>query len=148
LVAIIVIAVIPAIGEEIVFRGMLQNELHTASKNAHVAIWVSAIIFSAIHMQFFGFFPRLLLGALFGYLYYWSGNLIIPILAHFINNGFSLVLVYLSTGEGLFGNPENTESAPLSTVLIFIIITVGLMYYFRNYFLKRNIDNGSMEESI
>lgn len=148
LIALVVIAVIPAIGEEIVFRGLLQNELHNASKNAHVAIWVSAFIFSAIHMQFFGFFPRLLLGALFGYMYYWSGNLIVPILAHFVNNGFSLTLVYIATGDSLFGNLENSESASLPAVLLFVIITAGLIYYFRNYFVKRNIDNGPMAEGV
>ncbi len=86
---VFVIALLPAIGEELVFRGMLQPELFRYSGNHHVAIWVSAIIFSAFHMQFFGFVPRVLLGALFGYLYVWSGNLLIPMIAHFVNNGFS-----------------------------------------------------------
>lgn len=148
IIAMIVIAIIPSIGEEIVFRGLLQNELHTASKNPHVAIWLSAFVFSAIHMQFFGFFPRLLLGALFGYMYYWSGNLIVPILGHFVNNGFSLTLVYLATGDGLFGNLENSESASLPAVLLFVIITAGLIYFFRDHFIKRNNNNGPLAEGI
>ena len=64
---LLVIALLPAIGEELVFRGILQRELWRGTLNIHVAIWVSAAIFSAIHMQFYGFVPRLLLGALFGY---------------------------------------------------------------------------------
>jgi membrane protease YdiL (CAAX protease family) len=63
---LVIIALLPAIGEELVFRGMLQPEFYRASGNHHVAIWVTAFIFSAFHMQFFGFVPRILLGALFG----------------------------------------------------------------------------------
>ncbi|ELR71438.1 abortive infection protein family [Fulvivirga imtechensis AK7] len=140
IVAFIVIAVLAPVGEELLFRGFLQNEFHRGSGNIHVAIWLSAILFSAIHIQFFGFVPRLLLGALFGYLYYWSGNLWIPILAHFVNNGFTLVMLYLHQKEVVTYDLENTEAVPLSTVLIFIIITAGLLYYFRYYFLNASTD--------
>lgn len=95
LVGLLVIAVIAAVGEEFVFRGLIQNELFRSSGNIHAAIWMSAILFSAFHLQFFGFLPRVLLGALFGYLYYWSGNLWIPIIGHFFNNGFLLTMFYL-----------------------------------------------------
>ena len=67
--AMLVIAVIPAIGEETLFRGVLQRNLTIWTKNPHVGIWLAAALFSAIHVQFLGFFPRMLLGALFGYLY-------------------------------------------------------------------------------
>ncbi len=93
-IAFVVIAVIPAFGEEIVFRGIIQNEFYRGTKNIHIAIWMSAIIFSAFHIQFFGFVPRMLLGALFGYLYYWSGNLYLAVLAHFLNNGASVIAMY------------------------------------------------------
>ena len=73
--AFVVIAILPAIGEEIIFRGMIQNDLMRATRNAHVSIWFAAFLFRAIHFQFYGFIPRMLLGALFGYLYFWSGNL-------------------------------------------------------------------------
>ncbi len=92
---LIVIALLPAIGEELVFRGMFQNEFFRGTGNIHLSIWVSAIIFSAIHFQFYGFVPRLLLGALFGYLYYWSGTLLIPMFAHFFNNAFGVIMIYL-----------------------------------------------------
>lgn len=147
LLAFVVIAVLAPVGEELLFRGFLQNELHTATKNIHVAIWISAILFSAIHIQFFGFIPRLLLGALFGYLYYWSGNLWVPILAHFVNNAFTIVVLYLYQQNIVDYDIENTESMPLATVVIFAIITAGLLYYFRNYFLSTS-DDERMAEGV
>ncbi len=91
---ILLIAVLPALGEELFFRGIIQKIL-SEHRNAHLAIWISAFIFSAIHIQFYGFFPRLLLGAFLGYLLFWSGNLWIPIIAHFINNAVAVVFYYL-----------------------------------------------------
>ncbi|MEO1653861.1 MAG: CPBP family intramembrane glutamic endopeptidase, partial [Bacteroidota bacterium] len=93
LIALLVMAILPGIGEELLFRGLIQRNFQ-AFLNPHVAIWLSAIIFSAIHLQFLGFIPRALLGALFGYLYYWSGNIWLAILAHFVNNAFTLLMVY------------------------------------------------------
>jgi membrane protease YdiL (CAAX protease family) len=127
----VVIAVFAAIGEELVFRGMLQPTLHKASGNIHVAIWVSAILFSSLHMQFFGFVPRIFLGALFGYLYFWSGNLLIPILAHFFNNGFSVVMIYLYRQELLGIDPEEADMAPWPVVVVSAALTTLLLYYFR-----------------
>ena len=75
LLCILVIAIIPAVGEEFLFRGVLQNILRLSTKNPHIAIWASALIFSIFHNQFYGLVPRMLLGAIFGYLYYWSGSL-------------------------------------------------------------------------
>ena len=91
-------ALIPAIGEELTFRGVVQGLL-TRGENkasAHVAIWASAVIFSAVHCQFYGFVPRMLLGALFGYALYWSGSLWVPILMHFTNNALAVVMYYVS----------------------------------------------------
>jgi uncharacterized protein len=134
LIGLIVIAVLPAIGEEFVFRGLFQNEFYRATKNVHVAIWVSAIIFSAIHMQFYGFIPRMLLGALFGYLYYWSGNLVIPMFAHFFNNAFGVIMIYLHNQKMTELNVEDNSAAPTHLVLLNIALTVGLLYYiWRHY---------------
>lgn len=88
------VGVIPAVGEELVFRGIIQRLLSRMTGNVHWGIWIAAILFSAMHGQFYGFFPRMLLGALFGYLFVWSGSLWLPILAHFINNGLAVVLSY------------------------------------------------------
>lgn len=131
---LVVIAVLPGIGEELVFRGLIQNELWRSSKNVHVAIWLSAFLFSAIHMQFFGFIPRLLLGALFGYLYYWSGNLLIPIVAHFFHNGFTLTMIYLYNQGSIGVNIDSEESAPLFLVAICGVVTFVLLYYFKKHY--------------
>lgn len=140
LVGLLVIAVLPAMGEELVFRGMLQNELYRASKNHHIAIWTSAILFSAFHMQFFGFVPRMLLGALFGYLYVWSGNLLMPIIAHFVNNGFSVLMLYLSKLKITDMDMESPEAAPLPAILIFTAIFGALLLYYKNFYQTRNIN--------
>jgi membrane protease YdiL (CAAX protease family) len=133
LIGVVVIAVLPAIGEELVFRGMLQPELFRATGNHHAAVWISAIIFSAFHMQFFGFVPRMLLGALFGYLYLWSGNLLLPMVAHFVNNGFSVLMMYLYQKGTVTVDMESPETAPWPVVLIFTAIFVTLLYYFKKY---------------
>jgi membrane protease YdiL (CAAX protease family) len=132
--AFLVVGVLAGICEEFLFRGIIQRELWRGSGNIHVAIWVSALIFSAIHMQFFGFVPRVLLGALFGYLYYWSGNLIVPIVAHLFNNGFSLVMIYLFQQKMINTDIEKPEAAPWSAVLVCALISVGLLYFFKKRF--------------
>ncbi len=134
IIGLLVIAVLPAIGEEVVFRGLFQNELMRASGNIHVAIWLSALIFSTIHFQFYGFIPRLLLGALFGYLYFWSGNLLIPIVAHFFNNAFGVVMIYLYQSKITDLNVEDNTAAPMLYVLMNLVITAGLLYYFRKHY--------------
>jgi len=91
---IILIALIPAIGEELTFRGALQN-IFRDWKGTAVAVWITAVIFSAIHMQFYGFVPRLLLGAFLGYILVWSGNLWLSVTAHFINNVIAVIFYYL-----------------------------------------------------
>lgn len=128
---LIVIAVIPGIGEELVFRGFLQNYFHRSSKNIHIAIWASAFLFSAMHMQFFGFVPRLLLGAFFGYLYYWSGNLTIPVIAHVFNNGFTLIMMYLHQQSITNIDIDSTESVPILYVATSSILVLILLIYFR-----------------
>jgi len=86
MVGLLVIAAIPAVSEELFFRGIVQTKLVAYFKNPHWAIWLGAVFFSAFHFQFEGFFPRIVLGAVLGYLYYWSINLWIPIILHFFNN--------------------------------------------------------------
>ena len=90
---IVLISMIPALGEELFFRGAMQG-LFTEWKNVRSAIWVGAIVFSAIHLQFYGFVPRMLLGAFFGYLVLWSGSIWPAILAHFVNNVMAVIFYY------------------------------------------------------
>ena len=139
IIAFIVIAILPAIGEELVFRGIIQKELFRGTKNIHVSIWIAAAIFSAIHMQFYGFVPRMLLGALFGYLYHWSGNLTLSMLAHFVNNGFTVIALYLHQQKLIDIDIESTESAPWQAVLFSAIFTAVLLYTFRKFYLQKNL---------
>ena len=90
-----VIAGVAAVAEEFFFRGLIQSQLRGSITNPHAAVWISALVFSFFHLQFYGFVPRLLLGALFGYLYLFSGNLWVAILAHFSNNAVVLSVTYL-----------------------------------------------------
>ncbi|PTB98033.1 hypothetical protein C9994_00310 [Marivirga lumbricoides] len=131
LVAMLVIGILPAIGEELIFRGLLQNKLLVVSKNAHLAIWVTAIIFGAFHMQFFGVVPRILLGALFGYIYYYSGNIWYPVIAHFINNGLAVFVMYIGPRYIEDWNPQEIDSSvPPTMSLVALLICGGLFYQF------------------
>ena len=98
---LVIIALIPAVGEELTFRGVLQQSL-TRKMNPHIAILLSAAIFSFIHFQFYGFLPRMFLGMLLGYMFYTTNSLWTSILMHFLNNGSAVVLYYLSY-KGLIG---------------------------------------------
>lgn len=89
-----------AIGEELLFRGCLQNILKKWLNNPHLAIWISAGVFSAIHLQFYGFFPRMLIGALCGYLYFWGKSIWLPILAHLTNNIFAIAIAFYLARSG------------------------------------------------
>ena len=138
LIGVLTIALIPGIFEEFFFRGVLQKNLFLISKNVHLAVWISAILFSAIHMQFYGFFPRLFMGVLFGYMFYWSGNIIYPMLAHTFNNFFSLTLFY-GAKQGLFGTDfdisVNTAPDIPKTVIIisFVIFFILIINFKRNF---------------
>lgn len=90
-----VIAFMAALSEEIFFRGVLQKVLIETTRNKHIGIWIAAALFSAFHMQFFGFIPRLLMGAYLGYLFLWSGSLWPGMIAHFLNNGTQVFLLWL-----------------------------------------------------
>ncbi|WP_019540793.1 CPBP family intramembrane glutamic endopeptidase [Proteiniphilum acetatigenes] len=91
---LIIVAGFAAVSEEMFFRGALQQFIQEKFPNGHVAVWITALVFSLVHFQFYGFLPRLLLGALLGYLFLYTRNLWVPILFHFINNAFIIVLHY------------------------------------------------------
>lgn len=128
---LLMIGLLPAIGEEFLFRGILQRLLSDMTKNKHLAIWITAILFSAIHMQFFGFVPRMLLGVFFGYLLVWTGSIWIPVFAHFVNNGAAVLFAYLQQHHGLGVNPDTigTQSGQGWMVLISLLILGGGMLF-------------------
>ncbi|MEO6903737.1 MAG: type II CAAX endopeptidase family protein [Bacteroidia bacterium] len=90
-----VMAFMAALSEELFFRGILQKLLIECFKNKHVGVWIGAILFSAFHMQFYGFLPRMLMGAYLGYLFVWSGSIWPSIFAHFLNNAIAVYVVWL-----------------------------------------------------
>ena len=123
--ALFVMAFIPALGEELLFRGCIQKGLENKIGNAHVAVWVTAFIFSFIHFQFYGFLPRAILGVALGYFYVYGKSLWIPIWAHFLNNATSVLaykMLYQETGE----TNLSTMGAPQE--LLFPAIAGGLLY--------------------
>jgi len=127
---IFMIAVIPAIGEELMFRGVIQRILTNLTKNKHWGIWIAAFLFSAMHMQFYGLLPRMALGAMFGYLLVWTGTMWVPILAHFVNNTMG-VLGYYLINKGVISKDveewgSGTEQLPL---VIFSMTIVGFLLY-------------------
>jgi len=130
--ALLVIAILPAVGEEFLFRGIIQNRLKTIFSNPHVAIWLTGFLFSFIHFQFFGFIPRMFLGVLFGYIYYWSGNLWLPILMHFVNNAVTLLLVNWLKLRGEADALDTEQQAPIGVVIICSCILVWLIWNFIN----------------
>jgi len=143
--ALLVIALLPGIGEELLFRGLVQNLFHKTTGNAHLAIWISAFIFGAIHMQFYGLVPRMLLGALFGYLYWYSGRLILAMFAHFVNNAISLILAYAYHQGAFETNPNSTESVPQWPIIVtFLVVGVFLFVLFKKYYSK----NGNLARRI
>ncbi|UJP65369.1 CPBP family intramembrane glutamic endopeptidase [Mongoliitalea daihaiensis] len=128
LAGILVIGILAGLGEEVFFRGVLQPKLTGYFNNPHVAVWVTAIIFSAIHLQFYGFVPRVFLGAIFGYLYLYSGSLVYPILAHILNNTFTVVMLYLNKLGILEFDLEESGQVPLLTALLGLL---GMIFLFR-----------------
>ena len=143
LVNLLMLAIIPAFGEELIFRGGFQPIFTRWFRNYHVAIWLTAIIFSSIHFQFYGFLPRMFLGALFGYLFVWSGSLWLPILGHFLNNALAVFTAYWYQQQGL-SIDKMFESEPSSPALIsisLIIFIVSIRYFYR--YTQKLIENKS-----
>jgi uncharacterized protein len=123
---LIVVALSAAVTEEIFFRGTLQRLFHENIKSIHITVWLTAIIFSAFHMQFSGFLPRTILGALLGYVYIYTGNLWLPIIGHFINNGLAVVGNHFNI-EQL--NEVDKNVKPNNMLYIISIISIGIIIY-------------------
>jgi len=129
---IVVIALAAAICEELFFRGGVQRILAGAF-NYHIAVWLTAILFSAIHLQFGGFIPRLILGVSFGYIAIWSRSLYPSIIAHFINNGIAVLSFFLSYNK-IIDIP--TENFGIYIGIVSLIISGTVLVYFKRYHHK------------
>ncbi|MEQ1733400.1 MAG: CPBP family intramembrane glutamic endopeptidase, partial [Bacteroidia bacterium] len=133
---IFIVALMAAVGEELFFRGIIQRLLNNKYAKPAIAVWITAIIFSAIHMQFFGFFPRMLIGAVLGFLFLWTNNLWIPIIAHFTNNA-SAVLMSYATQQGLLTDSAEQIGATQNDYIIgvaSIVITLVVLYVYKKKF--------------
>jgi membrane protease YdiL (CAAX protease family) len=130
---VFLVAVVPALGEELFFRGTIQRLL-SDWKGALFAIWITAFVFSAIHMQFYGFLPRMLLGAFLGYLLLWSGSLWLPIIAHFVNNSVAVVFYYLK-----FNGVKVIDVETIGTDdTLWLGIVSGIVCVFLGFLIRKN----------
>ena len=124
---LVIVALIPAVGEEMTFRGVLQQSL-TRKMNPHLAIFLSAAIFSFIHFQFYGFLPRMFLGILLGYMFYITNSLWVSILMHFANNGTAVILYYLNYNGIVNIDPDHFGATENVWVLFAsALVTSGLI---------------------
>jgi membrane protease YdiL (CAAX protease family) len=130
LTGILVIGVFAGVGEELFFRGLIQPKMQGYFRSPHWGIWVTAFIFSAIHAQFFGFLPRVFLGALFGYLYHYTGSLFYPILGHILNNALTLLLVYGANQGFIDLDVQATDTVSYPGALVgFLVLILGFLYF-------------------
>ncbi|MDE5848695.1 MAG: CPBP family intramembrane metalloprotease [Muribaculaceae bacterium] len=133
---IITIGILTGIGEEFFFRGALQRGLVWCGVNHHTAIWSAAFIFSAVHFQFYGFIPRLLLGALFGYLYLWSGSIWVNSFAHALNNSLVIISTWcinkglISEDFDMMGVAEG--DFPYAALISAVAVSAAIYWLYRN----------------
>lgn len=136
------IALLPAIGEELIFRGIVQRGLIRQFGNAHLGIWLAAIVFSAIHFQFLGFIPRMLMGVALGYLFYWSKNLWYPIIAHFTNNAVAIILAYGVQHGSIDSEMEMMGSSNAGMSAFSLLFCMMLLYLFNRY---QEVENNKIQ---
>lgn len=143
IVNIMIVGIFAGLGEELFFRGGLMRLLGgVKSIGTHKAIWISAIIFSALHLQFFGFVPRMLLGVFFGYLLAWSGSLWLPILMHIINNSIIVTFEWINqtNGTDIDINSIGTGSSTSNIIILASSIVLTVFSLFLLYkFSKQNV---------
>jgi len=129
MVNLLVIAVVAAIAEELIFRGIIQKLLFEQSKNIHLAIWLTALVFSLFHLQFFAIIPRIVLGAALGYTFYWSKSIWVPIFFHFINNASIVFASYLYQKKLIATDPNEITFFPNSVLFVAFICSIAMVYF-------------------
>lgn len=130
LTGLVILAFLPAIAEEVIFRGCLQQVFTRIARNAWVGIIITSLLFSAIHLSFYGFLPRLFLGILLGYIFYKSDNIWLCILIHFLNNAFALTQMYAISRNGQPPTDALEENLPLFYGMIGVTLLVFLIRIF------------------
>lgn len=137
---LLLIAVIPAIAEEAFFRGVLQKLFIRMTKRAWIGILIASVVFSLLHAEMLGFFPRAALGIVLGLIYYYSGNLWYSIIAHFFNNGIQVVLLFLFQHHYIHYNINTNEPTPLPYGIISFLVVIGLFFVFWRFVKQRPVD--------
>ncbi|MDT8393055.1 MAG: type II CAAX endopeptidase family protein [Bacteroidales bacterium] len=128
---LIMIAVLPAIGEEFLFRGILQRLFQEWWKNVHLAVFIATLLFSALHLQFFGFLPRLVLGLFLGYLFVWTRSIWVPVIVHFFNNGIAVVAAWFYARGSIQTSSDSLGDMPETWIIILsFVITVLIIWMF------------------
>src|SRR5690554_212218 len=148
---LVVVAGFAAISEELFFRGALQQFIYEKLKNDHVSIWLTALVFSLVHFQLYGFLPRLFLGAILGYLFNYTQNLWAPILFHFLNNATVIILNFFWSDREWYKNLEETSVTPVFTgiAIVSLVLTIALFWVYNNQ-TSKNIynDTNSTDNNI
>jgi len=144
----VVIALVAGISEEFFFRKMIQPRIIALTGNPHLGIWLTAFIFSAIHMQFYGLVPRMVLGALFGYYFFWTGNIWLSMLAHSLNNGLTLLGFILYQQKISPVNVENPEVIPWYLGAVSAGIVWGLAVILKDEARKLSLAAGKTKEPV
>jgi hypothetical protein len=135
LVNLLMIAVIAAVGEELIFRGLLQRLMIDMVKNVHLAIVITALLFSAFHFQFFSFLPRFVLGLILGYMMFYGRSILYPMLAHFVNNAMGVVYYYFNSrgsADDMLEEIGTSSLIPVAAVVsLALFILFGAIWYFQ-----------------
>lgn len=138
----LMVAILPALCEEFFFRGALQNLFIEKFKHIHIGIILSAIIFSAIHGDIYGFVPRASLGIIFGYLVVWGGSIWYSVFAHFLFNGMQAIMMYIALmnnknlDEGTSGSFEPSQTILFTTFFIFLMLSFFTIAKQKNEIVK------------
>lgn len=122
--SILIVGLLTGLSEELLFRGALQNIIYSKPTNYHLAVWVTAILFSIMHMQFYGIIPRILLGAFFGYLAVWSGSIWLPVIAHSFNNIMVVISTWLITNNTTNVDINKFATEITTENIIFVLISI------------------------
>lgn len=139
LINLFLIAILPGVGEELLFRGIIQKEITNRWQNPHVAIWVTAFIFGVFHFQIVGLLPKMMIGLVLGYAYYYSGSLILPMIMHALNNGFA-TLGYYFAGNQIEDQDALVENVPILPVLISVLGFLMIMIYIHKQYAPVNTE--------
>ncbi|HRV86624.1 MAG TPA: type II CAAX endopeptidase family protein [Saprospiraceae bacterium] len=126
---VVIIGLLPGVAEEMTFRGVLQQESYSWVGRGGGAVWITAILFSLLHFQFEGFFPRIVLGALLGYAFLWTKNLWVPILMHFVNNATPVFGMYFFGDDMDTLDPSSAEPVTWWALMLSVIATFGIGYF-------------------